>query len=206
MREKPNSYLNQRIITAEAQETSGVQTEILTQATVKITSDIAAFANPYSILTNEFSSAKFRAVEVSFVIDPTELAKNVVKLPTVSAEAKSETAKKPKEEKQRVKEKEYTIPEEFKADTAPKAPQMGDMEILNRLAEFQGAAAQKTQNREEIFEVPKDVEVLNELQSEETTNKKSKTTKEEINTAMNGLEGLLAELSDGEESHNLGMG
>ena len=111
MREKPNSYLNQRIVTAEAQETPGVQTEILTQATVKISSDIAAFANPYSILTNEFSSPKFRAVEVSFVIDPAELAKNVVKLPTVSAEAKSETAKKPKEEKQRVKEKEYTIPE-----------------------------------------------------------------------------------------------
>ena len=84
MREKPNSYLNQRIITAEAQETSGVQTEILTQATVKITSDIAAFANPYSILTNEFSSPKFRAVEVSFVIDPAELSKNVVKLPTNS--------------------------------------------------------------------------------------------------------------------------
>ena len=96
---------------------------------------------------------------------------------------------------------------------------MSDMEILNRLAEFQGAAAQKTQNREEIFEVPKDVEfteapkeetndlqVLNELQSEETENKKSKTTKEEISSAMNGLEGLLAELSDGEESHNLGMG
>lgn len=216
---KPNSYLNQRTVITESHEASGVQTEVLTQATVKITSDIAAFANPYSILTNEFSSPKFRAVEVSFVINPAELAKNVVKLPTVSAEAKSETAKKPKEEKQRVKEKEYTIPEEFKADTAPKAPQMSDMEILNRLAEFQGAAAQKTQNREEIFEVPKDVEfteapkeetndlqVLNELQSEETTNKKSKTTKEEINTAMNGLEGLLAELSDGEESHNLGMG
>lgn len=219
MREKPNSYLNQRIITAEAQETSGVQTEILTQATVKITSDIAAFANPYSILTNEFSSAKLRAVEVSFVIDPTELAKNVVKLPTVKPEPVEEKKieKQEKTEKSRTKEKEYSIPQEFASK--PDTPQMSDMEILNRLAEFQGAAAQKTQNREEIFEVPKDVEfteapkeetndlqVLNELQSEETTNKKSKTTKEEINTAMNGLEGLLAELSDGEESHNLGMG
>ncbi len=216
---KPNSYLNQRTVITESHEASGVQTEVLTQATVKITSDIAMFANPYSILTNEFSSAKLRAVEVSFVIDPTELAKNVVKLPTVKPEPVEEKKieKQEKTEKSRTKEKEYSIPQEFASK--PDTPQMSDMEILNRLAEFQGAAAQKTQNREEIFEVPKDVEfteapkeetndlqVLNELQSEETTNKKSKTTKEEINTAMNGLEGLLAELSDGEESHNLGMG
>lgn len=216
---KPNSYLNQRTVITESHEASGVQTEVLTQATVKITSDIAMFANPYSILTNEFSSAKLRAVEVSFVIDPAELSKNVVKLPTVKPEPVEEKKieKQEKTEKSRTKEKEYSIPQEFASK--PDTPQMSDMEILNRLAEFQGAAAQKTQNREEIFEVPKDVEfteapkeetndlqVLNELQSEETTNKKSKTTKEEINTAMNGLEGLLAELSDGEESHNLGMG
>ena len=117
---KPNSYLNQRTVITESHEASGVQTEVLTQATVKITSDIAMFANPYSILTNEFSSAKLRAVEVSFVIDPTELAKNVVKLPTVKPEPVEEKKieKQEKTEKSRTKEKEYSIPQEFASKPA----------------------------------------------------------------------------------------
>ncbi len=215
---KPNSYLNQRTLVTEPNETSGVQTEVLTQATVKITADIAAFANPYSILTNEFSSAKLRAVEVSFVIDPAELSKNTVKLPSIKLEVKPiEEQKTEIKEKSQTKEKEYKIPQE--SATKPEAPQMSDMEILNRLAQYQSAPEQKSQVPEEIFEVPKDAEftvkpqeetndlqVLNELQSEETENKKSKTTKEEISSAMNGLEGLLAELSDDEDHKDLGMG
>lgn len=221
MREKnnPNSYLNQRVIVPEAQETSGVKTEVLTQATVKITNDIATFANPYSILTNEFSSAKLRAVEVSFVIDPAELSKNIVKLPTVKSEPVEEKKieKQEKAEKSGTKEKEYSIPQEFAAK--PDTSQMSDLEILNRLAQYQSTPGHKSRVPEEIFDVPEDadfavklqdetndLQVLNELQSEETENKKTKTAKEEINSAMNGLEGLLVELSDDGESHNLGMG
>lgn len=216
---KPNSYLNQRTVITESREASGVQTEVLTQATVKITSDITTFANPYSILTNEFSSAKLRAVEVSFVIDPAELSKNVVKLPTIKPEPLEEKKieKQEKTEKSKTKEKEYNIPQEFAAK--PDTPQMSDMEILNRLAQYQSAPEQKSRVPEEIFEVPKDAEftvkpqeetndlqVLNELQSEETENKKSKPTKEEISSAMNGLEGLLAELSEDEDHKDLGIG
>ena len=51
MREKKvlNSYLNQRAI---QDNNEGVQTETLAPATVKISSSLATFANPYSIITN----------------------------------------------------------------------------------------------------------------------------------------------------------
>lgn len=219
MREKnvPNSYLNQRVI---VEQDTGVQAETLAPATVKITSDLAAFANPYSILTNEFAETKVRAT-ASFVIDPVELAKQEVKLPTPQPTVINEVSEEPKEEKapeNKTKEKEYVMPEIPVADVAPKAPQMSDMEALNRLAAFQPVTAEEKPAVN--FDVPKDaellkpkeenvsndLEILNDLQADETETKKSKNTKQEMNTAMNGLEGLLAELSDGGDSNILGMG
>lgn len=217
---KPNSYLNQRPAVADIQHGSmRVQTETLAPATIKISSDIAVFANPYSILTNEFVETKTKAV--SFVIDPIELSKNEVKLPQL---IKDTPAKHDAEEatvKVRIKEKEHNVQEDIPIiEDVPTPPKMSDMEILNRLAEFQHSPEEKAESKvqfeipkdAEIFNQPKeetasnDLEILNELQTEEAATKKSKDTKEEINTAMNGLEGLLAELSNDDGPTNIGLG
>lgn len=209
MREKKvlNSYLNQRDI---QDSNPGVQTETLAPATVKIASSLTTFTNPYSILTNEYVEAK--TVAVSYVINPAELAKNEVKLPKVTETVSSTVVEKVKE---KVKEKEYPLPE---VPVAQAPPQMSDMEILNRLSQYQDTPVQKSEIKfdvpkdAEIFNTPKeennsnDLEILNELQADETEAKKSSTTKEQMNTAMNGLEGLLAELSDEDGSNTLGMG
>lgn len=209
MREKkvPNSYLNQRAI---QDNNEGVQTETLAPATVKISSSLATFANPYSIITNEYVETK--TVTVSYVINPAELAKNEVKLPQAAA-SEVVTTEAPVAEK--VKEKEYPLPE---VPVTQASPKMSDMEILNRLSQYQDAPVQTPETKfeipkdAEIFDTPKeetvsnDLEILNELQADETEAKKSSTTKEKINTAMNGLEGLLAELSDEDGSNTLGMG
>lgn len=209
MREKKvlNSYLNQRAI---KDNNEGVQTETLAPATVKISSSLATFANPYSIITNEYVETK--TVTVSYVINPAELAKNEVKLPKAAV---SEVVSTDVPVAEKVKEKEYPLPE-VPVTQAP--PKMSDMEILNRLSQYQDAPVQTPETKfeipkdAEIFDTPKeetasnDLEILNELQADETEAKKSSTTKEKINTAMNGLEGLLAELSDEDGSNTLGMG
>lgn len=211
MREKKvlNSYLNPRLSTPDTQDDNGgVQTETLAPATVKISSNLAAYANPYSIITNEYVETK--TVAASYIINPVELAKNEVKLPRVSEVVSTEVKQVDK----------IKLPEFETVEVAKPAPKMSDMEILNRLAEYQDVK-RDTDVAETQFEIPKDaeifnqpkeenlsndLEILNELQADETEAKQSSTTKEKINTAMNGLEGLLAELSDEDGSNTLGMG
>lgn len=97
---------------------------------------------------------------------------------------------------------------------------MSDIEVLNRLSEYQSAHSARVEDKNSFdlsetmpaFEVEKettvsnDLDVLNELQANASETSKKSNTKEEINTAMNGLEGLLAELSEEGDSKTLGMG
>lgn len=227
MREKNenvNSYLNQRLCRDIAQQTvTCVQTEVLTPATIKIVDDIQQAVNPYSSLMREYVNVEARANMINFVIDSAEIAKSEVKLPAVNNESivKSEVIEKKEkiEEHKEVKRVEHKLPEIQIVDAASKTPQMSDMEILNSLAKYQDAPQQKTETNLQ-FDIPKDVQlietsqetttndlqVLNELQAEETKVQKVNKSKAQVNSAMNGLEGLLAELGDFEEPNQLGLG
>ena len=158
MREKKvlNSYLNQRAI---QDNNEGVQTETLAPATVKISSSLATFANPYSIITNEYVETK--TVTVSYVINPAELAKNEVKLPQAAA-SEVVTTEAPVAEK--VKEKEYPLPE---VPVTQASTKMSDMEILNRLSQYQDAPVQTPETK---FEIPKDAEIFDTPKEETASN------------------------------------
>lgn len=215
MREKKqlSSYLNQRCVKPDVQDVSviGVQAEPLTQPTVSIASDVSASANPYSILTKEFTETKTRAA-ATFVVDTAEISKNEVKLPQKTKDEPVEKVKKAEKRPAPIVKEEIPL-----VEASQKPMQMSDMALLNSMnVQPEAPAAHSAQ----IFDIPEgvelfaakeedtsnDLQILNDLQIEENNTKKSKNTKQEISAAQSGLAGLLAELSDEDGSSDLGIG
>ena len=225
-KKRPNSYLNPKSV--KRTETSkekvverGVKIDALEQATVKIASDISAYANPYSVLANDFAEAQIRAVNTSFIMDKSELACSEVKL---TPPPKDLTYVKPEVEKRKVEEvkSEEVKVEQYKpqiqevpaVEPIVQTSSPSDIEILNNMSITSEIPQQPKAEDKVEFVAPKDISIettpskeqddtldkLNSIQAleAEAEAKKEKELKEQLETNASDLEALLAELEKDE--------
>ncbi len=228
-KKKPNSYLNPRSVNksevrGEDVVNKGVKIDELSQATVKIVSDVAAFSNPYSGLVNDFGESKTKALATNFVIDQAELAGRDVKLTAGPREEivipvlEDRPVEQPEVvEVEKAPEAKTPVEQPKLADISPieiaaQAPKISDMELLNNMSALPEIPQSTTSAKSVNVEVPKGVELepvakpeqddsieqLNQIQAAEAAKEaeKEKRHKEQLQTNSSDLEALLAELEN----------
>lgn len=222
--DKPKSILNKRVAEQKQEKEPGVQPEKLQPSTVKIyTEPVNGAANPYSILVQSYTENLPASADIQFSVDASKMASSKVKLPTPNESALTEVSK-PKEEPV-VRKEEVKKPKEYEyknlppvEPAKPQKQEVSEMERLKALSKY-AEPPKEEEKRQEKLEIPKGaeelfkkeeapkedkIESLNKLEKEaEKVNKQIEDTKKAVS---GGLEDLLADLDNDEDSGKRDLG